>query len=189
MQPNPHLTGSWDLSKNAPDSTVAWLYRSPIDLSNDGHVRSVMVWSGYGLSQAGGNVCGRNMSDSIRYGFRPRQLPFILEADGKTIDEQGTANVFAGSGAPSWLKGDYWLPKDSRFPFRPLGRSIGIFFEYRGVVYLDTFFDLTGDELGERARKPELANVLGVFVRRNGETRKVCELQLYGSDYPTSDVW
>jgi hypothetical protein len=182
VQPNPHLSGSWAASADWVGGEIkAWRYASTIDLSNDGEPQQVLVWQGYGLS--GGLLCGRKWNNNS-WGYRPRQLPLVLQADNRYINERKTAVIFGGRGHPNWVAHSPWVPPDSAFPFRPLGRSIGIF-EYRGVVYFDTFFDLTGDDLGRRAGQAKLANTLGVFLRKQGKTSEICEYDMAGHDYST----
>jgi hypothetical protein len=79
-----------------------------------------------------------------------------------------------------------WVPANSVFPFKPIGRSIGIF-EYQGIVYFDAFFDLSGDDQGRHAGAPKMSNTLGVFVRKQEKTSEICECQMAGTDYPKSD--
>jgi len=102
------------------------------------------------------------------------------------MDAPQTAAVFGGQGRPAWVAERPWVRRDSVFPFRPVGRSIGIF-EYKSVFYFDTFFDLSGDAQGSRSGEPSLANTLGVFERRGGMTREVCEYVMAGADYPLVD--
>ena len=179
--PNPELTANWNWG---PNDMEAWRYDAPLDLSNDGAPVRVMIWQGAGLS-GGDIVCGATWNQD-EWGFRPRQLPLILGPDSKQIDQAKTASVFAGRGRPAWVVGLPWVSPDSVFPFRPIGRSIGLF-RYRDVVYFDTFFDLSGDDQGSRSGQPSLANTLGVFIRKQNATREICEYQMAGSDYPTID--
>jgi hypothetical protein len=181
VQPNPRLSGSWAASADWVGGEIkAWRYASTIDLSNDGEPQQVLVWQGYGLS--GGLVCGREWNTD-KWGYRPRQLPLVLQADNREIDERKTAAIFAGRGHPDWVAHSPWVPPGNVFPFRPLGRSIGIF-EFRGIVYFDTFFDITGDDQGHRAGQATLANTLGVFLRARKRAREICEYHMTGSDYP-----
>jgi hypothetical protein len=152
-------------------------------LGNDGKPDHVLVWQGYGLS--GGGSCGQPWNRD-NWGYRPRQLPLVLESDNRHIDEKKTAKVFGGLGRPQWVAHSPWVAPDSIFPFRPLGRSIGIF-EYRGIIFFDAFFDLTGDSQGQRADQPKLANVLGVFLRKHDKTSEICEYTMTGHDYSTVD--
>jgi len=183
-QPNPHLTSSWQIDERGADGIYAWRYKYPIDLSNDGNPEHVLVWRGYGLS--GSAKCGVPAGTRSTVGYRPRQLPFVLQSNFEHIDEVKTAAVFSGHGRPSWVADKPWVPQNSNFPFRPLGRSIGIF-EYRGTIYFDTFFDLSGDSEGARVNERKMENTLGVFVRERGSTRQVCELEMAGDDYPLKD--
>lgn len=184
MRPNPLLSSSWQVGSGGARGINAWRYKSPVDIANDGNPVPILVWRGYGLS--GGAACGVPAGTRSRAGYRPRQLPLVLQLDHQSIDEERTAAIFSGLGRPAWLEGYSWVPASSIFPFRPLGRSIGIF-EYRGIVYLDTFFDLSGDAQGKRAGQPNMENTLGVFVRKKQKTEQVCELRMDGTDVPSSD--
>lgn len=179
-RPNPYLTANWDFSA---DLIEAWRYSTPVDLGNDGHPERVIVWQGGGLGE-GLVRCGTGYLE--RWGYRARQLPLVMDGDDH-IDERATAAIFRGRGSPAWVAGKSWVPKDASFPFRPIGHSIGIF-EYRGTIYFDTFFDASGDANAERAGEAKLANVLGVFVRRDGATREQCEYRMAGHDYPPVDA-
>jgi hypothetical protein len=180
-QPNPDLTSSWQIDEWSATGIRAWRYKDPIDLNNDGNPEHVLVWRGYGL--AGVAKCGVPAGTQSTMGYRPRQLPLVLQPDQEHIDEMKTAAIFVGHGRPSWVADRPWLPQNSVFPFRPIGRSIGIF-EYRGTVYFDTFFDSTGDDQGRHAGVSKMSNTLGVLVRKNEKTSQICEYQMAGSDYP-----
>jgi hypothetical protein len=183
-QPSPHLTSSWEIDARGATGIYAWRYKDPIDLGNNGRPEYVLVWRGYGLT--GAAKCGVPAGTQSTVGYRPRQLPLVLQSDQEHIDENKTAAIFAGLGRPSWVADKSWVPESSIFPFRPIGRSIGIF-DYQGTVYFDAFFDTTGDDQGRRAGIPKLSNTLGVFVRKHDKTSEVCELKMAGSNYPTTD--
>jgi hypothetical protein len=185
VQPNPHLTASWQIDERGAMGIGAWRYKETIDLGNNGQPQNVLVWQGYGLS--GGPMCGRPANNKgPEIGWRPRQLPLVLQQDNKSIDEQKTAEIFGSQGKADWVVDRPWVPKDGVFPFRPIGRSIGIF-EYRGIIYFDTFFDLTGDDQGKRAGVPRFANTLGVFLRKHERTSEICEMEMAGTDYSKTE--
>jgi hypothetical protein len=180
-RPNPALSPNWNFEAG---SMTAWRYSRPLDIENDGDPVPILLWRGAGLDSASIS-CGEYWSNR-NWGFRPRQLPLILKPDGTQIDEVKTAAVFSGRGLPTWVMDPAAVPKGSVFPFRPVGRSIAIF-QYRDRMYFDAFFDLSGDDQGQRRNIPQLANTLGVFVREQKMTREICEYKMAGTDYPAED--
>ena len=64
--------------------------------------------------------------------------------------------------------------------FRAIGSAIGIF-EYRASTYFDTFFDnhTGGDFENHRKYDANLQDVLGVFLRKDGRTRQICEYNMH----------
>jgi hypothetical protein len=150
-------------------SILAWRYDPPVDIDNDGAPDSLLIWQGYGASH-GSYVCG-----SVKY-REPRwqnQIAYIVDFDAMRIDEKRTREVF---GHPA---GGYSIVVDGNqkrtLPgFRPIGRQIGIF-EFDGLYYFDTFFNSQGDFQGRRQKDPLIGSTLGVFLRKDGVTKQVCE--------------
>ena len=149
----------------------AWRYLPKVDIDNDGKPDSVVVWQGYGASKSL-YLCGRESNNQPR---RQAQIAYIVDAGLTRIDESRTRKIFGHplGGYPIFKNGK--RVGTSR-EFRPIGRSIGIF-EYRHIYYFDTFFDSYGDFQGKRKKDPEIANTLGVFLRRDGITKEICELR------------
>jgi hypothetical protein len=181
--PDPHLNGSWNGTLRAVGTVMeAWRYNPPIDVNNDGRPDNIIVWQGYGL-QDGVTFCGEPFTRFYNWGYRPRRLPLIMSSRSH-IDAEETALVFGRPGRG--------LNRGRRLalgemPFKPVGHFITPF-KYRGVTYFSTFFDVTGDYRGLRKNQPKLANVLGVLLRRDHNTREVCEYKMAGSDYPPENA-
>lgn len=152
------------------ESTLGALGYGPIDLDNDGVADSVVIWRT--------GSCGH--FGPIDKMFYWDSIPVVLNAARDGPDVERTRQLF---GHPS---GGYRLSSGKMASeFRPIGRSMGIF-QFEGTYYMDTFFDAWGDFNGNLrdapssgqpvpAKDPEIANSLAVFLRREKETRQVCE--------------
>jgi hypothetical protein len=180
QRPNPLVAQKdWDNLPIFADTDMrGWRYTSPLDLANDGGKENITLWQGYGLRE-GQALCGDHVSTSpaVNWGFRPRQLPLIMDAD-QHIDGQKTAQFFARARPatqPQWT-----LP-----PFAPIGYFIDVF-KYRGLTYIATFFDSSGDYNGARRGAAANANILGILLNRRGHIGEVCEFRMSGHDYPPS---
>jgi hypothetical protein len=159
-----------------------WSYEEPIDIENDGSPLNVLIWEGYGVTQ-GAQVCG------VVYSGHPwgspyiNQQVFIINSDGKTIDENLTREIF-GTQEESMPARLTRQPSKSPFlpvganPFRPLADTIGIF-EYRGMYYIET-------EDKPKNKDAPLPPVV-VYLREHGHTTKVCSIQLKNEPVPTDD--
>jgi hypothetical protein len=166
-----------------------WRSEEPIDISNDGQRKYILMWRGLGASNFSapcGSIGVFGLPDTAdrSVGLRLPQLAYVLDANRKVINRQETRKVF---GHPS---GGYrYTDSDGRVVletvFRPVGLSIGIF-EYKGKVYFDTFFDSWGDFENQRQDAEEISNTLGVFIHEANRTRQVCEFHMEGNDYDNS---
>jgi hypothetical protein len=150
-----------------------WSYEEPIDIENNGSPLNVLIWQGYGVTQ-GAQVCG------VVYSGHPWNYPyinqqvFIINSDGKTIDENLTREIF---GAPEESTSARLTRRPSKNPFlpvganpfRPLADTIGIF-EYRGMYYIET-------ENRPKSKNAPLPPVV-VYLREHGHTTKVCSIPL-----------
>ena len=153
--------------------TKAWRYIPPVDIDNDGAPDNILVWQGVGVDPSWG-ICGIPHPPMDQ--DREAQIAFILTNSNNRIDVPKTKAVF---GHPS---GGYRLP-NGQFAqrFRPIGLDVGIF-EYNGLYYFDTFFDMWGDFYNRRKNDPEMENTLGVFLRKDGQTQQVCEYHMTKSN-------
>ena len=153
----------------------AWRYEPRVDIDNDGQPDDVVVWHGYGAS-TGLYRCKTGPGD-LRW--RQTQIAYVVTPDLARIDEAKTREIF---GFP---RGAYPIIQNGKTTgftkaFRPIGRTIGIF-EYDSHYYFDTFFDSYGDFQGKRQNAPDIANTLGVFLRRGGVTKQICEYRWGGN--------
>lgn len=160
-----------------------WSYEEPIDIGNDGSPLNVLIWQGYGASgiSDGGGVCGSDYADhSWDFPYVNRRA-FIVNADGKTLDERLTREIFGApeeSSASRSLRHPKYIPGiayDAN-PFRPLADTIGIF-EYRGKYYIET-------ENRPKTKNAPLPPVV-VYLREHGHTTKLCSIQLKNEPVPT----
>lgn len=153
-----------------------WRYNPPVDIDNNGSPDNVLVWQGRGAGTFPG-VCGIPvLTTHFELDGRQPQVAFILAASSDRLDVPNTIAIF---GHPS--RG-YRLP-DGTFSaqFRPIGPDISIF-RYRDSYYFDTFlFDRPLESWGRidtKAFDPKQANTLGVFLRRQGVTKLICEYRM-----------
>jgi uncharacterized protein len=152
-------------------------FEPPIDIDGDGGADRVVVWR-LGECRPVGPRNQLRRWDSI---------PIVLNAAGDGPDVERTRKIF---GHPA---GGYPLSRSEMAKeFRPIGRQMGIF-NFEGTYYMDTFLDAWGDFNGnlrdapatgepKPAKEPEITNSLAVFVRRDGETKQVCEY--WFEDFP-----
>lgn len=153
-----------------------WRYDSPIDIDNDGVPDNVEVWEGGALSTGvGGAHCGEDFTPQISTtSLRQPQIAFVISGNNDRLDVLKTEQIFAhpNGGYRLYNKVEQKWVVGSRF--RPIGNSIGIF-KYQDLYYFDTFFDSWGDFDGNRQKDINIGNTLGVFLRKDGKTRQVCE--------------
>jgi len=176
-------SGSDDISSEVGRTIDVWRYEPPVDIDNDLKPDNIIVWSGYGVTEAA-SPCGFL---SPRYGrYRQRQLPIILNTDNKTVDADRT-EAFLKSPVPlTALAMKFKSATGAKSRFKAIGRSVGIF-KYRGLYYLDAFSEPSANYAGERLKNPQSSNILSVLLRRNGRTAQVCEYSLGGDDYSMLD--
>jgi len=150
-------------------SMVVWSYEKPIDIENNGSPRSVLIWQGYGAG-SGGVRCGEDYTQQPWTASYDEQRAFILNPDGKTIDERLTRAIFGvpEESTPARLtrrpSKSLYLPVGAN-PFVPLADSIGIF-GYRGRYYIET----ENMPKIENGRLPPVV----VYLREHNHTAKVC---------------
>jgi hypothetical protein len=141
-----------------------WSYDTPIDIANDGKPVRVLIWQGYGASGSGAS-CGVDYAAGPWYGTYTEQRAFVLNADGKTIDEPQTRAIFGMVGDPaSKGRGEAGLPPGAT-SFAPMADSIGIF-GYDGRYYIQI-----ENKPAARGLPPPPVEVL---LREHGNTSKVC---------------
>jgi hypothetical protein len=106
-----------------------------------------------------------------------------MSADGNTVDQTRTIQIFGHpDGGYVMVPGTQGLNGPIHFlkSLRLLGNSYGLF-EYRGLYYFDTFYDLEfpvstlGDFADQRKGSTKLPDTLAVFLRKNGKTLPLCE--------------
>jgi hypothetical protein len=177
-------SGSVDVSKDAGAAMSAWRYDPPVDLNNNGMPDNVLVWRGYGVSNAAA-PCGASAGYQA-WGYRQRQVPLIMNADNKSVAADKTAALLDSRVPLTALQKRSRSSTGARSRFKAIGRSVGIF-RYRDLYYLDAFSEPSANYIGEHLKNPRVANTLSVFLRRGEQTTKVCEYVLSGNDYPTLD--
>ncbi|MHB8562378.1 MAG: lysozyme family protein [Acidiferrobacteraceae bacterium] len=158
-----------------------WRYDPPVSIDNDGHPTNLVVWRGVPISNASG-VCGRAAPMNYRDVYTQPQMAFVLAPGNRRLDIRTTKAIFGHSGPR------YRFPNGMVFPgFRPLGTAMGVF-QYRGLYYFDTFFNgWGGSRTSSFAYYPALTHTLGVFLRRHGHTREVCEYHMTQRRRPTNE--
>lgn len=166
----------------ADGSPIAWHYDPPVDIDNDGKQDTdLVVWQGYGLDGGvGGLRCGGQFGPLNRVVTQPTVILSIDWQEMK-LNEARICDLFEHpvGGYPVMFHGKRVMAD----AFRPIGRGLGIF-AYQGKYYFDTFFDGWGDFEGKRRSdwgdgkrriKNDLRDILGVFQRKEGVTKQVCE--------------
>jgi len=150
-----------------------WRYDPPVDIDNDAVPDNIIVWQGPPLSGVGvrcGNLWTSN-STNEEYLVRQVQQPLVLIVDGKQIDERRTRQIFAAPGLAGRPAG-----ASAAEDLASLGYNFAIF-KYKDRYYFDVF---RHDPAGTTARRPPDSNILSVFLRTQGETRRVCEYKMIG---------
>ncbi len=142
-----------------------WTYDQPIDIANDGMPLRILFWKGYGATGKAA-LCGAD-EPSVWSDSYVEQRAFVLNDDGKTIDQLRTRAIFGEIGktsARSHSPVPSELPPGAR-PFKPLADSIGVF-GYNGKYYIQT----------ENMPSTPASNPppVQVFVREKDHTSKVC---------------
>lgn len=156
---------------------AVWRYDPPVDIDNDGKPDDdLIVWQG-GL---GVGPCGRRAGAADEVLILPTHIYSINWQQMKLNDER-TRELFGHpvGGYPVVLQGKPVMSNR----FRPIGTKMGIF-SYQDQYYFETFFDGWGDFEGKRRSdwgdgkrriKNSLAGILGVFQRKDGVTKQICE--------------
>lgn len=158
-----------------------WRYDPPVDIDNDGTPDDdLVVWSG----DLNIGPCGRPLGDNGRI-VAPSTYILSIDWKNNSVNEVRTREWIGHpqDGYPIIKNGK---PTGSLSgAFRPIGSKMGIF-DYQGTFYFDTFFSEWGDFEGKRgvdsgasnkSTKHKLEDTLGVFERRNGITKQVCEFR------------
>ncbi len=175
--------GGLDVTRDVGGGLDVWRYSPPVEIFNNGVPTNILMWRGVGLGGGPMGRCGIDLKE-VGWGVRSDQMPLVFIPDDATVDQRATNLLIAHP----VQKYDSNLNTGNLYStatgFRPIARSIGIF-KYRGLYYLDGFFDIWGDARNERRGRPSLANTLAVFLHKDGATRQICEYQLSdGRDYP-----
>jgi hypothetical protein len=147
-----------------------WNYASPVDIGNDGSPLKVITWQGYGATGSA-KRCGSDYA--LRAWIAPYidQRAFVLTADGKSLDEARTREIFGASAAPAQGRPATQVPGGADTggvaPFHPLADSIGIF-KYQGRYYIQT---------EDLPKTKDVLPSVRVLLRERGITRQVCALR------------
>ena len=156
-----------------------WRYKPPVDIDNDGKPDDdVIVWQG-GTRQG---ICGRHAGPSNTINIHQA---YVFSVDWQTLElneartRELTEHPVGGypTTTTNGMFGGFYRD------YRPIGREMEIF-AYQGQYYFDTFFDGWGDFEGKRRAdwgngkrrvKNSLADILGVFQRKDDATKQICE--------------
>lgn len=113
-----------------------WRYTGPLNINNDGTPRHVAMWDWDSTDVPCG---GYDTHDGSR--IRSGQVSLVVSGDLSTIDLPNTLRTF-GHPDGGFDLGPQTLPHGVQFvrSLRLIGFSYGVF-EYRGVMFFDTFFD------------------------------------------------
>jgi hypothetical protein len=179
---------------------MVWQYDPPVDIDNDGKPdNDLIIWHG----DVGQLSCGRYTGVREEIELHATRI-FSIDWPHMQVNEARTRELVGHpvGGYPLTfqdllqmrrnrighpIKG-YPIAKLRKtvgfFPaFRPIGDNMGIF-AYQSQYYFDTFFDGWGDFQGKRRSdwgdgksyvKNNLGDILGVFQRKDGVTKQVCE--------------
>ena len=164
---------------------IAWRYSPKISIDNNRKQDNVVVWQGSGIFNSGEGRCGQVISAvDPPDGARSPQVPLILSADNRRIDERRTRELL---GNP--VKNPQLAPGFANLwpqEFVPLGTQIG-FLLFRDTYYIYAF---DGTQLNQplhprvvpdadaaRARE-RLLDSLTIFVRRDATIRAVCSYHM-----------
>lgn len=161
------LTRDDVINELPPHEVHIWRYTAGIDIANDGMPLQVLIWQGYGATGKGG-PCGES-DRSVWTDTYIEQHAYILNADGKSIDEPRTRAIFGESAKGPSTAGPlshvpFALPQGAT-PFKPMADSIGIF-GYRGKYYIQT-----EDMPKTRTAKP---GPVEVYLREHNRTSRMC---------------
>ena len=172
-----------ELQEPSEGSLPIWRYDPQVNIENNGKPLNILVWQGFGANEST-RVCGGDYGHGERGPFRERagEIAYIVTPDGTAIDQAKTQAVF---GHPS---GGYLFPMGNgkeKFVkgFNPLGTSISIF-KYRDLYYFDAVFGGWGDYDGKRGASKDIENTFGLFLRKSGKTREMCEVLMRDGDEP-----
>lgn len=148
-----------------------WTYAKPVDIANDGKPLRLLIWQGYGVSRSGAS-CGADYASGLWDSTYTEQRVFVLNADGKTIDEGQTRELFGRTGSRASGNGHSSEPRDQysslppgATPFEPLADSIGVF-GYGGRFYIQA-----ENKPASRGATPPPVEV---YLREQAHTTKVC---------------
>jgi hypothetical protein len=171
-----------DVRESLADGSLAvWRYYPPVDIDNDGKPDDdLIVWKG-GLSMG---FCGRRVGAADWVSTHQTYI-FSVDWPQMKLNEPRTRELTEHpvGGVPKIKKGKFI--GGFYDGFRPIGNEMGIF-AYQGQYYFDSFFDNWGDFEGKRIgdmddRKVHVKNylmdILGVFHRKDGVTKQVCEFR------------
>jgi len=163
MPPEAHESA---LTKTPDGRLFIWRYDPPVDIDNDGTSDDVLIWQGYG-AEAGKGLCGIAYRNNVVH--QTPQIAYILTADGASIDQNRTQEIFGdpigGYQIPAarYLNAEHkWVMSEPKFVkgFRPLGTSFGIY-RYRNVFYFDT---LSGNYN------------FSLFIHKDKKTQEICRV-------------
>jgi hypothetical protein len=150
---------SWSLGKV---TQPIWRYQPRLDIENSGMPVDVVVWQGWG-AESGTGACGVPYPTSHGQAWRVVQQAYVLTADGSSVDEPKTSALF-------------WTRSRSGAALEPIGQEVGIL-EFKGQYYFNAFsYGPRSFDSGQS--NPKIADTLGVFLHKDGESRRICEYRM-----------
>jgi hypothetical protein len=161
------------------DVWSAWRYVPEVNVDNTGKPYNVIIWQGpdaatfdYHCGDVG--HVGPTQELVIE---RPQQLAFVLTDNNQNIDEEKTWELFGDRSRQVYVdRGETHV-----FPgFEPIADTIDLF-KFRGLYYIAGFNYRTFGSYEGIPEDPSLRGALSVFLRKDGQTRQVCEFNMTGT--------
>jgi len=149
----------------------AWRYDPPVSLNNDGKAHNLLIYRDSHYIDGFDGKCGwAGYERAPATGYRQAHIGYLLTPDSRKIDFAATRQLLPQPKRAGELAGAE--------PGRRIGYFFGIF-EFQDVYYMETFFEQYGGDFeGKRVGAASLDNTLAVFLRRNRETRQICEYEM-----------
>jgi hypothetical protein len=171
------LGSNWKPSYPASYAPSVWRYEPPVDIDNDGTGDNFIVWDTDDVAYPRcGTPFGPNMINE-----HGAQRALVLRPDGQSVDVGKTNELFGLAGL-SKADAAHIKNVNVAMSYQPIGIETGVF-RFRNTTYSDTFIHTRpGIESAKQRRAGvRVGDELGVFLRRDGVTRQVCEYLLLDS--------